>query len=332
MSTSRPRRRRDLHRRKTATDSEDLLTEFPRPRRGAAATFIRGRPPRTRKTSTRNIDVLAAAPPRPSSEEDLRGRTRRRYASEATRALVYTLLAVSIATLLFVATMMYNQVYAIVTGIGTIDRMRKRGPKGNFAPVPWVDVFGVDPWPMYLLPTDVKSAAEPKSSQTTEIFSNDPSSVSNVSNDPSQRPVSAEYPRRRRGGAETPRRRRGGAATPRPVSTDRIPTSSRRRRRDLSLRTPTSPRRRRRDLSLRTPTSYVLPGTATSTASWATKSRRGRSRRGPSRRRRTRRRARRRRRPPRRRRQRRAPRRRRRRRHRPGARRTIRRQWSKITY
>lgn len=32
----------------------------------------------------------------------------------------------------------------------------KRGPKGNFAPVPWVDVFGVDPWPMYLLPTDVK--------------------------------------------------------------------------------------------------------------------------------------------------------------------------------
>ena len=52
--------------------------------------------------------------------------------------------------------MMYNQVYAIVTGIGTIDRMRKRGPKGNFAPVPWVDVFGVDPWPLYLLPTDVK--------------------------------------------------------------------------------------------------------------------------------------------------------------------------------
>jgi len=57
---------------------------------------------------------------------------------------------------MFVATMMYNQIYAIVTGVGTIDRMRKRGPKGNFAPVPWVDVFGVDPWPMYLLPTDVK--------------------------------------------------------------------------------------------------------------------------------------------------------------------------------
>ena len=46
--------------------------------------------------------------------------------------------------------------YAIVTGIGTIDRMRKRGPKGNFAPVPWVDVFGVDPLPMWFLPTDVK--------------------------------------------------------------------------------------------------------------------------------------------------------------------------------
>ena len=43
--------------------------------------------------------------------------------------------------------MMYNQVSPIVTGIGTIDRMRKRGPKGNFAPVPWVDVFGVDPGP-----------------------------------------------------------------------------------------------------------------------------------------------------------------------------------------
>ena len=48
------------------------------------------------------------------------------------------------------------QVYAIVTGIGTIDRMRKRGPKGNFAAVPWVDVFGVDPLPMWFLPTDVK--------------------------------------------------------------------------------------------------------------------------------------------------------------------------------
>ena len=89
------------------------------------------------------------------------------------------LMAVAIATLLFVSTMMYNQaccdalapalesqhadegraftqVYAIVTGIGTIDRMRKRGPKGNFAPVPWVDVFGVDPLPMWFLPTDVK--------------------------------------------------------------------------------------------------------------------------------------------------------------------------------
>lgn len=43
-----------------------------------------------------------------------------------------------------------------MTGIGTIDRMRKRGPKGNFAPVPWVDVFGVDPLPMWFLPTDVK--------------------------------------------------------------------------------------------------------------------------------------------------------------------------------
>jgi ribosomal protein L40E len=78
------------------------------------------------------------------------------YPSAACSGLVAALLAVSIATLMFVATMMYNQIYAIVTGIGTIDRMRKRGPKGNFAPVPWVDVFGVDPWPMYLLPTDVK--------------------------------------------------------------------------------------------------------------------------------------------------------------------------------
>lgn len=72
------------------------------------------------------------------------------------KGMVDALLAVSCATLLFVSTMMYNQVYAVVTGIGTIDRMRKRGPKGSFAPVPWVDVFGVDPWPMWLLPTDVK--------------------------------------------------------------------------------------------------------------------------------------------------------------------------------
>jgi len=78
------------------------------------------------------------------------------YSSSVIAGLEYALLGISIASLLFVATMTYNQVYAIVTGIGTIDRMRKRGPKGNFAPVPWVDVFGVDPWPLYLLPTDVK--------------------------------------------------------------------------------------------------------------------------------------------------------------------------------
>lgn len=80
-------------------------------------------------------------------------------ASDRTKAesgMACALMAVAIATLLFVSTMMYNQVYAIVTGIGTIDRMRKRGPKGNFAPVPWVDVFGVDPLPMWFLPTDVK--------------------------------------------------------------------------------------------------------------------------------------------------------------------------------
>ena len=77
------------------------------------------------------------------------------YSSSTVAGLAYALLGISIATL-SVATMMYNQVYAIVTGIGTIDRMRKRGPKGNFAPVPWVDVFGVDHWPLYLLPTDVK--------------------------------------------------------------------------------------------------------------------------------------------------------------------------------
>jgi hypothetical protein len=76
--------------------------------------------------------------------------------NRAESGMACALMAVAIATLLFVSTMMYNQVYAIVTGIGTIDRMRKRGPKGNFAPVPWVDVFGVDPLPMWFLPTDVK--------------------------------------------------------------------------------------------------------------------------------------------------------------------------------
>ena len=72
------------------------------------------------------------------------------YATSAASGMVIALFAITIATLMFVSTMMYNQVYAIVTGVGTIDRMRKRGPKGNFAPVPWVDVFGVDPWPMYV--------------------------------------------------------------------------------------------------------------------------------------------------------------------------------------
>ena len=59
-------------------------TEYPRRGRGAAATrgragifFSRGMP------APRTIHVVAAAPPRPASVEDLHGRTPRRYASQS---------------------------------------------------------------------------------------------------------------------------------------------------------------------------------------------------------------------------------------------------------
>ena len=56
--------------------------------------------------------------------------------------LTISLVAVSLFALVFVTSMLYNQVYAVLTGIGTIDRMKRRARHLHHQPVPWTDVFG----------------------------------------------------------------------------------------------------------------------------------------------------------------------------------------------
>ena len=67
-----------------------------------------------------------------------------------------SVVAVSMFALVFVTSMLYNQVYAVLTGIGTIDRMKRRARHLHHQPVPWADVFGVDSfllWPLPVTPT-----------------------------------------------------------------------------------------------------------------------------------------------------------------------------------
>lgn len=47
-----------------------------------------------------------------------------------------------------------NQVYAILTGIGTIDRMKRRARHLHHMPLKWTDVFGNDFFLLWFLPTD----------------------------------------------------------------------------------------------------------------------------------------------------------------------------------
>jgi ribosomal protein L40E len=70
--------------------------------------------------------------------------------------LTISLVAVSLFALVFVTSMLYNQVYAVLTGIGTIDRMKRRARHLHHQPVPWKDVFGISNcllWPLPVAPT-----------------------------------------------------------------------------------------------------------------------------------------------------------------------------------
>uniref|UniRef100_A0A7S2D268 Palmitoyltransferase n=1 Tax=Florenciella parvula TaxID=236787 RepID=A0A7S2D268_9STRA len=68
--------------------------------------------------------------------------------------LAISLLVFSLLTLIFVTSMLYNQVYAVLTGIGTIDRMKRHTRHLHHMPVRWLDVFGIDA--AWIAPIDPK--------------------------------------------------------------------------------------------------------------------------------------------------------------------------------
>lgn len=72
--------------------------------------------------------------------------------------LVRFMTFLSVGAFLFTSSMLMNVVYGIMTGIGTIDRMKKKAA-GTFADseedsIPLVDVFGIGPYYTWLLPID----------------------------------------------------------------------------------------------------------------------------------------------------------------------------------
>lgn len=66
--------------------------------------------------------------------------------------LTISIVTLSILALVFVSSMLYNQVYAILTGIGTIDRMKRRTRHIHHMPLELTDVFGDDPLYLWFFP------------------------------------------------------------------------------------------------------------------------------------------------------------------------------------
>lgn len=64
----------------------------------------------------------------------------------------------SIAAWLFTSSMLMNVVYGIMTGIGTIDRLKKKATNtmedSLEEPVPLNDIFGIGPWYTWPFPVD----------------------------------------------------------------------------------------------------------------------------------------------------------------------------------
>jgi hypothetical protein len=67
--------------------------------------------------------------------------------------LATSAVVLSSLSLIFAGSMLYNQVYAVNTGIGTIDRMKRRA-KVHAVPIPWSDVFGHGTVFLWWLPTE----------------------------------------------------------------------------------------------------------------------------------------------------------------------------------
>ena len=65
---------------------------------------------------------------------------------------------IDIATLLFVSSMIMNVMYGIMTGVGTIDRLKKKATdtagEGEEKPLKFKDIFGMQGYWTWVLPID----------------------------------------------------------------------------------------------------------------------------------------------------------------------------------
>jgi len=72
--------------------------------------------------------------------------------------LVRVVTVLSIGTLLFTSSMLMNVTFGLMTGIGTIDRLKKKANNtiadATEEPIPLKDVFGVGPYWTWPLPID----------------------------------------------------------------------------------------------------------------------------------------------------------------------------------
>lgn len=72
--------------------------------------------------------------------------------------LVQIMTVLCVGAFLFTSSMVMNVVYGILTGIGTIDRLKKKATStmndSIEEPVPLIDIFGIGPWWTWLFPMD----------------------------------------------------------------------------------------------------------------------------------------------------------------------------------
>lgn len=72
--------------------------------------------------------------------------------------LVRVMTLLSIGAFLFTSSMLMNVCYGIMTGIGTIDRLKKKATntmnQSDESPIPLVDIFGIAPFWTWVVPVD----------------------------------------------------------------------------------------------------------------------------------------------------------------------------------
>ena len=72
--------------------------------------------------------------------------------------LVRAMSVIGLSAWMFTSSMLMSVLYGMLTGVGTIDRLKKKASNtwhlSDEEPIPWPDVFGSGPWYTWVVPTD----------------------------------------------------------------------------------------------------------------------------------------------------------------------------------